>query len=65
MRAYRADWRDRLVGASCNWMINTFASREYRAFIGVCYDLGQGRLERKLLGTDEDPWQDVGPRRKA
>ena len=62
--SYKVTLRDRFVGAACNFFINRVATKEYQAFLSVCYDLGQGRLERKLLGTD-DPWQDVGPRKNS
>ena len=44
--------RDRFVSGVSNWLINNLATEEYRAYLYVCYDLGQGRLERKLIGTD-------------
>lgn len=39
-------WRDIAVNNVCNWIINSFATKEYRAFIQVTTTLGKLELDK-------------------
>jgi hypothetical protein len=51
---YKASWRDRAVGVTVNWIINTFATRAYRAFIYMCVEHGREGLHDLITKEDRD-----------
>lgn len=56
--------RDRAVGSLCNFLLNHFATKEYRAFVAACSTLGKEWLDGEVLGA-HDPWRSMesrGPR---
>ncbi|MFE6966953.1 hypothetical protein ACFVAJ_17715 [Agromyces sp. NPDC057679] len=53
-RPYKARLRDRFAAAAANWILNTFATIEYRSYVSVLYTLGREHLETVLRNSDED-----------
>lgn len=51
---YRASWRDRAVGSTVNWIINTFATRAYRSFIELHFRYGRERVLQELRAVSDD-----------
>ncbi len=45
---YKSNWRDKLVANVSNFLINHFATAEYKAFVTVSYQLGLNRVEVAL-----------------
>lgn len=48
---YKPRIRDRFVHGVCNFLINTLATKEYRAFVWYCFTLGKEQVEANLKDT--------------
>lgn len=46
--SYKTNNRDRIAWWVCNWILNTFATREYKAFISVLMSKGKKALDEEL-----------------
>lgn len=51
-RGYTKPWRDRAVVAVTNWLLNTFATREYRGYLTTLIKLGRVELEKQLQESE-------------
>ena len=45
---YKQSWRDTAVAAVVNWIVNTFATRSYQAFVTDLMHLGREEFQRRL-----------------
>lgn len=53
-KPYTAKRRDQVVVAVCNFLVNTFASPQYREFVGLSFRLGIKRLDEIKAQRDVD-----------
>lgn len=53
-KQWKVTFRDKAVNKVCNWIITTFASKEYAAFIQVTTSKGLEQVDKMVEGWAND-----------